>query len=195
VPVVATANTYATWEQETYAGLEAAPTYGVLEGARLQITRTLPSSGTLQAGRLLQLQVGGTLGSSGALPKQARYQLAGTLGSSGIVLLRKVFIRLFAGTLGSSGVLAFISHRPVALEGRLWLFGELRLHVQRHPPVFIPTDSPDADAFGRVAAAAAPLFDPAPLPGALVLTVGFRRNAPALARGTPSGAPPLVPVP
>jgi hypothetical protein len=61
----------------------------------------------------------------------------------------------------------------VTFSGQLPLLGELRLHVQRHPPVLIPT-SPQA------------------APPLQLVTLA---TAPPLAARPPSGAPPLVPVP
>lgn len=125
MPVSAVANTYATWDTgtSTYADLEAAPTYGILEGARLTITRTLPSSGSLLIGRLINLSFGGTLDTSGSLPKQAGYRLTGTLASSGLVMAARALARAFGGTLASSGTLSRMQLRGFVVDGTLGLSG------------------------------------------------------------------------
>jgi len=161
VPVSASLNTYAAWDNgsATYATLEAAPTYGVLEGGRLSITRTLPSSATLLPGHAWAMTFGGTLVPSGNPTKQATHKLVGALASSGIVLIGKIFTRSLGGSLSSNGTLARVRNLVKALagtlaptatlstrianrtyvtyQGRVWLLGELRLalHKGLWPPL------------------------------------------------------------
>jgi hypothetical protein len=145
VPATATANTYATWDNatNTYATLEAAPTYGVLEGARLQITRTLPSSGAVSRSRALKLAIGGALSPSGTLPKQATHKFTGALTSAGALLrgvgkkwtgslvssgtaaFRRTLLRSWSGTLPSSGTLVLPRQRVLALSGSPLIAGAL----------------------------------------------------------------------
>ena len=121
MPVTATANTYATWDTggSTYTTLEAAPTYGVLQGATLAITHTLTSSGAMASSRIRRLTLSGGFTPSGTLPKQATHKFLGTLTSAGALVRRigKTFSgattpggalvkrasHKFQGTLGSSG--------------------------------------------------------------------------------------------
>jgi len=119
VPVTVTDRTYNTWANgtNTYASLEAVGQYGVLSGATLQITRTLPSSGTLTTSRARYLSVGGSLGLTGTVPKQATRTLVGTLASAGS-LLRGVG-RTLSGSLGSSGALALRRSLPRGYAGAL----------------------------------------------------------------------------
>jgi len=119
VPVTASKNTYAAWDSSTYATLEAAPSYGVLEGGRLQITRTLPSSGSLLPGHAWAMAFGGTLAPSGNPTKQATHKLLGSLTSSGTVLIGKIFTRSVAGALASSGTLTQTRLLVRALAGTL----------------------------------------------------------------------------
>jgi hypothetical protein len=131
VPVTASLNTYATWDTagSTYTSLEAAPTYGVLEGGTLTMTRTLPSSGTLSNRRSRVLSIGGSFVPSGVLPKQATHKLVGTLITAGSLLVLRTLRRAFAGALSSSGLLQRSS--PRSFTGTLGSSGLVRRGVSR----------------------------------------------------------------
>jgi len=213
VPATASLNTYAIWDNgsNTYTTLEAAPTYGVLEGARLSITRTLPSSGTLGRARAVRLSLGGSLTPSGVLPtsRTLRRVLSGLLGSSGVILLGKIFTRSLVGNLGSnalttlnrllprsvSGVLGssgLVSFRQlqrvfVQFDGTTWLLGELKLHVLHGPwPPLDPTTAPKPPVLAGVDGAV----------GVPLLLTVVATPPPALGAGAVSSlAPSLVPSP
>jgi len=180
VPVTAALNQYATWDNgtNTYASLEAAPTYGVLEGGRLTITRTLPSSGTLGRSRALSLRIGGSLVPTGQVPSQRtlRRSYVGSLVSSGLVLLGKIFTRSLGGTLHPSGTVGtarmlrrswsgtfaptgafsyrYLFRWFITYEGRLWPVGDLRLEVRRGLwPPFALTLTPSSPAPATVPSA------------------------------------------
>jgi len=183
VPVSASLNTYAAWDNgtATYATLEAAPTYGVLEGGRLSITRTLPSSATLLPGHAWAMAFGGTLVPSGNPTKQATHKLVGSLASSGIVLVGKIFTRSLGGSLASSGTLARVrnlvkalagtlaptatlstriaNRTYVAYQGRLSLLGALRLELRKGfwPPLVDKTTQAFPPLVGAGASSAPPL--------------------------------------
>ena len=126
MPVTVTDRTYNTWANgsNTYASLEAAPTYGILAGATLLIQRTLPSSGVVTFSRTRFLSVGGSLAPSGALPRQTTHKLQGVLSPIGAVFrglnrslsggvaptgslaLRRSLLRSYAGTLAPTGTVA-----------------------------------------------------------------------------------------
>jgi len=189
VPVTASLNTYASWDNgtNTYATLEAAPTYGVLEGARLQITRTLPSSGSLLIGRLWSMSFGGTLTPTGDPTKSASHRFTGALASSAVVLVGKIFTRALAGSLGSSGVVARVRMRVlniagvttpagdvtlrllnrfyVSFGGGLWPLGELRVRVTRAPwPPLGTASRTSPPSLVGASSSSAPDLQPAPKP-------------------------------
>lgn len=186
MPVTASLNTYATWDNaaNTYASLEAAPTYGVLEGARLLITRTLPSSGSVLIGRFLNLSFGGTLGASGTLPRQVGRKLLGALASSAVVLINKTLNRSFGGTLTSSGVVNRLQLRGfvvrgtlaptgnstlrllytfyISLDAHLRMFGTLQVRMVRGPwPPFVRTAKTRAPELVASSSTSAPELQPA----------------------------------
>jgi hypothetical protein len=168
VPATSSRNTYATWETGNYAAMEAAPRYVELMGARVDITRMLPSSGTLSARRLLTRAFGGALSSSGTLPRQTTHKFLGTLTSSGLLQRGQAIRRTWAGALASSGALARVRRRVLAPTGVLVASGNLLLGLSRRIGItglLVPTGS--LEVVGRFYRT---------LQGALGLTGAFTRS-------------------